>query len=138
MSAFIVTSADIPNIFDSFRFGRYFFYNLREPTEPYENRAEFTKCILRKRRNRIFFPKVLTNDDVVFAVSDEDKEIASSHQKFLNTEFAWDKNSLSQADIASGVPCLIHKEMVRESVNVMKNGKAAGRSVVMWEVVFTA
>ena len=85
-----------------------------------------------------FIIRILRNDDVVLAVSDEDKKIASCHEKFLNTEFAWDKNSLSQADIISGLPRLIHKEMVRASVSVMKNRKAAGRSVVMWEMVLTA
>ena len=43
-------------------------------------------------------------------------------------EFAWDRNSLSQVDSVSCVPCLIGKGMVRESVSKIKNGKFAGPS----------
>ena len=67
-------------------------------------------------------PQILRNG-VVLAVSDEDKKIASYHEKFLNTEFALDKNSLFQTDIIRGVPRLIRKEFFRESVSLMKNGR---------------
>ena len=39
-------------------------------------------------------------NDGVLPVDDEEKKRAwkSYHEKLLNTEFAWDRNSLSQAD----------------------------------------
>ena len=49
----------------------------------------------------------------------------------MNIEFVWDRNSLFQADTVSSVPCLIEKNIVRESVIKMKNGKAAGPSRVV-------
>ena len=55
----------------------------------------------------------------------------SYHEKFVNIEFVWDRNSLFQADTVSSVPCLIEKNIVRESVIKMKNGKAAGPSGVV-------
>ena len=45
-----------------------------------------------------------------------------------NTEFGWDKNTLSKAYLASGLPCLIHIGMVGQSMSYMKNGKPAGPS----------
>ena len=64
--------------------------------------------------------------------SDEDKKIAwnSYHEKLLNREFTWDRNSFSQADTVSDIPCMV---MVmtktwseRQSDWLMKTGKAAG------------
>ena len=49
--------------------------------------------------------------------------------------FAWDKNSLSQADTVSGVTCLIDKDLVRKSVGKRKNGKAAELSGVVPKMV---
>ena len=50
----------------------------------------------------------------------------SFHEKFLkNTEFAWDRNSLSQVDTVCGVPPLTVKDMVRESIIKTENGKTA-------------
>ena len=54
----------------------------------------------------------------------------SYHEKLLNTEFAWDRNSLSQADTVSDIPCLSDKDMVRESVSTTKKKKATGSSGV--------
>ena len=56
----------------------------------------------------------------------------------MNTEFAWDRNSLSQADAGSVIPDLIYKDIVRESISKMKNGKAVGLSVVVSEMVKAA
>lgn len=48
----------------------------------------------------------------------------SFHEKLLkNTEFAWDRNSLSQVDTVTGVPPLTVKDMVRESIIKTENGK---------------
>ena len=43
----------------------------------------------------------------------------------MNTEFAWDGNSLSQADTITSVPYSIDKDTVRESISKIKNGKTA-------------
>ena len=56
----------------------------------------------------------------------------------MNTEFAWDRNSLSQADAGIVIPDLIYKDIVRESISKMKNGKAVGLSVVVSEMVKAA
>ena len=44
-------------------------------------------------------------------------------------------NSLSKTDVVSGVPRLIDKDMVRKSISKMRNGKAAGPSGVLSEMV---
>ena len=56
----------------------------------------------------------------------------------MSTEFGWERNSLSQVDTVSGMPYLIDKDMVRESISKMKNGKAAGTSGAVPEMVKTA
>ena len=53
----------------------------------------------------------------------------------MNKEFAWKKNSFSQANTASGVPRLLEKDMVRESISKMKNGKIAVPSGVVSDMV---
>ena len=60
------------------------------------------------------------------------------HEKLLNTEFAWDRNSLFQADTITIIPYSIDKDMVRESISKKKNRKAAGLSGVVSEMVKTA
>ena len=60
------------------------------------------------------------------------------HEQILNTEFAWDRNSLSQADTITSIPCSIDKDTVRESISKIKNGKAAELSGVVSEMVQTA
>ena len=60
------------------------------------------------------------------------------HEQVLNTEFAWDRNSLSQADTITSIPCSIDKDTVRESISKIKNGKAAELSGVVSEMVQTA
>ena len=56
----------------------------------------------------------------------------------MNTEFAWDRNSLSQADTVSDIPCLSDKDMVRKSVSKIKKEKAAGPSGAVSEIVKAA
>ena len=57
------------------------------------------------------------------------------HEQLLNTEFAWDRNSLSQADKIISIPCSINKDTVRESISKIKNGKTAELSGVASEMV---
>ena len=73
----------------------------------------------------------IKNDNGVMIVSDEYEKIALKgyHEKLLNTKFAGDRNSLSQADPVSGVTRVTDKEMVRELISKIKNGKTAGPSV---------
>ena len=73
-------------------------------------------------------------------IIDEEKKRAwkSYHEKLLDTEFAWDRNSLSQADTITSISCSIYKDMVRESISKTKNGKAAELSGVVSEMVKTA
>ena len=55
-------------------------------------------------------------------------------EKLLNTESAWDRDSLSQADTVSSVPHSIDKDMVGELISKMNNGKAAGPSGLVQEM----
>ena len=52
----------------------------------------------------------------------------------MNVEFAWYRNSFSQADTVNSVPYLINKDMIREPTSEMKNGKAAGTSGSEFEI----
>ena len=61
-----------------------------------------------------------------------------SYEKILNTECAWDSNSLSQTGTVNGVPRLIEKGMVRESISQIKNGKTVEPSGVVSETVKTS
>ena len=73
------------------------------------------------------------NDDGLLAVSDQDQKIAwKSYHEDL---FTWDRNSLTQTDTISGVPRLIGKDMVRESISKIKYGKAAQTSGLVSEMV---
>ena len=56
----------------------------------------------------------------------------------LITEFALNRNSLSQADTIKNVRHFIDKDMIRESISKMKNGKAAGPSGLVSEMVKAA
>ena len=71
---------------------------------------------------------------------DEEKEKAWKiyQEKLLNREVAWDRNSLFQADIITSIPCSIDKDMIRESISKIKNGKAAELSGVVPEMLKTA
>ena len=79
-----------------------------------------------KTNQDIFGKQRVRNDDCEFAVSDEDKKIASKsyHKRLLSTDFTCDKNSLSAAAAFSDVYRLKDKIMVRGSICNMKNGKA--------------
>ena len=56
----------------------------------------------------------------------------------MNTEFAGNRNSLFQADAVSSVPCFINNYMVRQPISKTKNGKTAGMSLVVSEMVKAA
>ena len=92
-----------------------------------------------KTNQNIFFELCLRDDDSALAVSDVYKKMArkSYDEKLSNTQFAWDRNNLSKADTVSGIPCLIEKAMVHESISKLRNGKAAGPSGVVSEMART-
>ena len=71
----------------------------------------------------------------MLAVNDENKISWKSYYEKLLSRFLWDRNSLSEANIISGVPHLVDKDITRESVYKMKNGKAAGQSGLVLEIV---
>ena len=90
-----------------------------------------------KTNQDIICEQFIRNDDGALVFSDEDKKIAwkSYQEKLLNTDFAWEKNTLSQADTVSGVPCFRDRDMVRESISELKNRKAAGTLGAVSEMV---
>ena len=51
----------------------------------------------------------------------------------MSTEFAWDQSSLSQADKVSNLPRLTDKDVIRETISKMMNGRAAGSSDIVRE-----
>ena len=71
---------------------------------------------------------------------DEEKKRAWKiyYEKLLDTEFAWDSNNLSQADTIISIPCWFDKDMIRESISKITNGKAAELSGLVSEMVKTA
>ena len=54
------------------------------------------------------------------------------------TDLAWDRNNLIQEDTMSSVPLLIDKDMLRESISKMKDGKAGTPSGLASEIVKAA
>ena len=74
----------------------------------------------------------------IFIHEEKKRTWKTYHEKLLNTEFAWDRNSLFQADTITIIPYSIGKDMVRESISKKKNRKAAGLSGVVSEMVKTA
>ena len=74
----------------------------------------------------------------MLAVREEDKKVAleSYNENLLNTEFDWDRNSL--VDPVSSAAILIDRNTVRKAVRKMKNGKAAGPSGIVSEMVKAA
>ena len=74
----------------------------------------------------------------IFIHEEKKRTWKTYHEKLLNTEFAWDRNSLFQADTITIIPYSIDKDMVRESISKKKNRKAAGLSGVVSEMVKTA
>ena len=74
----------------------------------------------------------------IFIDKEKKKAWKIYQEKLLNTEVAWDRNSLFQADIITSIPCSIDKDMIRESISQIKNGKATELSGVVSEMVKTA
>ena len=92
---------------------------------------------LRLQRGWSKLIRVLMVSKVV--IDEEKKRDSESYpEKPLNKEFARERNILSQADTITSIPCLIDKDMIRESIIKIKKGKAAVLSGVLPEMVITA
>ena len=79
----------------------------------------------------------IKNVNGMLKISDEDKKITlkSYHEKLLHTELACNGNSFPGADTVCDVPCLIDRDMVRESIIKMKSRKGKGPSGLLSEMV---
>ena len=79
----------------------------------------------------------IKHGDGLLAVSDGDEKKAwkSYNEKLLNTEFTWDRKSLSGADTVKGAPSLLDKKMVWVLISNLKNEKTAGPSAVVPQMV---
>lgn len=67
---------------------------------------------------QVIFPGSLLNkSEVIVAVNEEGKKTAwkSYYENLLNTEFTWDRNSLSQVDPVNNAAILINKSIVRKA-----------------------
>ena len=71
------------------------------------------------------------------ASTEEEKSLAwkNHYEKLLNTEFDWDRDSLSEVHPVEGQAVQIKKEWFEVAIRKMKNGKAAGISGIVAEKV---
>ena len=91
-----------------------------------------------KRTNQdVVGEKCIRNDESNLASTEEEKRLAwkSRYEKLLNTEFDWDRDSLSEIHPVEGPAIQIKNEWVEEAIRKMKNGKAAGMSGIVAEMV---
>ena len=79
---------------------------------------------------------LIRTDDGALTVSNKDKNVAGKnrHENLLNTESAWDKNSLSQA----GVSMALDKDMARESISTIKIARSSGVMLKMVKALVIA
>ena len=93
-----------------------------------------------KTNQDIVGEQCVKNDEGKLAVTNDDKKQAwqSHYQRLLNTEFEWDRNTLSEEHPVSGPAVRVTKKMVEKAVSKMKNGKAAGPSGIVSEMVKAA
>ena len=59
----------------------------------------------------------------------------SYYNKLLNTEFVWDRNSLSTVEPIAGPAMRIERDWVKSAINKMKSNKAAGPSGIVSEML---
>ena len=77
------------------------------------------------------------NDKGQLAFSDEDKLLVwnKHYQTLLNEEFPWDATHLDQDSPKEGPPPRLTKEQVQNALKKMKDGKAAGGSGIVAEMI---
>ena len=68
----------------------------------------------------------------------EEKKRAWKIWKTTQSEVAWDRNILPQADTITSLPSSTDKDMERKSISKIKNGKAVELSGLVSETVKTA
>ena len=92
---------------------------------------------MKKTNQDVVGEKCIRNDEGNLASTEEEKKLAwkSHYEKLLNTEFDWDRDSLSEVHPVEGPAMQIKKEWVEEAIRKMKNGKAAGMSGIVAEMV---
>ena len=100
---------------------------------------KIAKAIVKTNQD-IIGEQCIRNDEGKLAVTNVDMKQAwkSYHQHLLNTEYEWEKDNLPEADIVSSSAIYITKDMVAKAVQKMKNGKAAGPSGIVSEMVKAA
>ena len=104
-----------------------------------DQRNEVFKIVkqMKKTNQDVVGEKCIHNDEGNLASTEEEKKLAwkSHYEKLLNTEFDWDRDSLSEVHPVEGPAMQIKKEWVEEAIRKMKNGKAAGMSAIVAEMV---
>ena len=92
---------------------------------------------MKKTNQDVVGEKCIRNDEGNLASTEEEKKLSwkSHYEKLLNTEFDWDRDSLSEAHPVEGPAMQIKKEWVEEAIRKMKNGKAARMSGIVAEMV---
>ena len=92
---------------------------------------------MKKTNQDVVGEKCIRNDEGNLASTEEEKKLAwkSHYEKLLNTEFDWDRDSLSEVHPVEGPAMQIKNEWVEEAIRKMKNGKAAGMSDIVAEMV---
>ena len=81
--------------------------------------------------------KCVRDDTGELAFDDKSKKAAwkSYCNKLLNTEFEWDRNSLSTVEPIAGPAMRIERDWVKSAINKMKSNKAAGPSGIVSEML---
>ena len=94
----------------------------------------------RRTRTRMFGDTCVKNDEGVLVFSDVEKlQTCKEHYKrLLNEEFPCDSSHLDMGNPKEGPAPWIDKEVVHTSLKKMKNGKAAGVSGIVAEMLKTS
>ena len=79
----------------------------------------------------------IRNDAGELAITDDDKLKAwvEHYARLLNVEFDWPKDMLPEIPPNDGPPPTISSDMIRKALSKMKNGKAAGPSGIIAEML---
>ena len=84
--------------------------------------------------------KCVKDDTGNLSLDDNAKKVAwkQHYERLLNEEFPWNPDDLSDVDPVEGPPIRITAEMVLEATTKMSNGKAAGPSGIVAEMLKAA
>ena len=80
---------------------------------------------MKKTNQDVVGEKCICNDEGNLASTVEEKKLAwkSHYEKLLNTEFVWDRDSLSEVHPVEGPAMQTKKEWIEEAIRKMKKGK---------------